>query len=121
MALFEYIGGKCRICEYDRLYLRIGSVGYFNVEACARCGFAIGHNQLDHKKENEEVWGMVTSHFGAKDRKELFTILEKWSPSDLDYQIPNMHKNGIFEITEEDREKHKKLKMQIYELEREDG
>ena len=43
--IFEGVtGGKCHNCGYDRCELRFGTGGWFQFEACPRCGFGFGNS-----------------------------------------------------------------------------
>lgn len=49
--LTETISGHCPICNYNKLFQRYGSFGYFQMDACSSCGFAYGesggHERID--------------------------------------------------------------------------
>ena len=61
--IFEGVtGGKCHNCGYDRCELRFGTGGWFQFEACPRCGFGFG-NSFDgsgfKSSWNKELWDII--------------------------------------------------------------
>lgn len=38
--IVDTYGGECPVCQFDRIFMRYGSHGWFQFDACPRCGFA---------------------------------------------------------------------------------
>lgn len=64
MTTTESIGGECPICGFTRMFMRYGSSGWFQFDACPKCGFAYGEN--DKQFNAKEVWESL-----IKEHKEL--------------------------------------------------
>lgn len=45
--LTETLSGKCPCCGYDKLLQRYGSMGYYLLDGCPKCGFGYGSNGHD--------------------------------------------------------------------------
>jgi hypothetical protein len=43
----EGFGGQCPNCGYTKMFQRIGSSGYWNVDYCPKCGFGCGYADGD--------------------------------------------------------------------------
>lgn len=54
--LTETLSGKCPNCNYNKLLQRYGSTGYFQLDACPKCGFAYGTNHYDIESFGVEAW-----------------------------------------------------------------
>jgi len=57
--LTETLSGKCPCCNYDKLLQRYGSMGYFVLDGCSRCGFGYGSNHYPESDDNKigtEIW-----------------------------------------------------------------
>ena len=53
--LTESYGGICPNCGYDRMFIRYGSLYYFQYDACPNCCFAYGSNSFDIEARDMEV------------------------------------------------------------------
>ena len=45
--LTETLSGKCPCCNYDKMIQRYGSIGYYQLDGCPKCGFGYGSNGHD--------------------------------------------------------------------------
>lgn len=54
--LTETISGKCPCCGYDKLLQRYGSMGYYQLDGCPKCGFGYGTNHHDDDTFGVEAW-----------------------------------------------------------------
>lgn len=52
----ESYGGECPNCGYRKIFLRYGSDGNFQFDACPKCGFAYGCNGYDEPMEGADFW-----------------------------------------------------------------
>jgi hypothetical protein len=57
--LTDDYNGICPMCHFNRMCVRYGSIGYFQFDACSKCGFAYGTNHYDGEVYNEEVWEVI--------------------------------------------------------------
>ena len=51
----DAFGGICPSCGYNRMMMRYGSEGIWAVDACPKCGFAYGSNDVTEEK-GSQVW-----------------------------------------------------------------
>jgi len=60
--LTESYGGKCPICGFDRILMRYGSTGYYQFDACPRCGFAyaMAGDNKEEPRFNGNLEGNIT-------------------------------------------------------------
>jgi len=58
----EDYNGICPKCGFDRMLVRYGSWGWFQYDACTKCGYACGQNS-EGDYTNSEVWESVIQHF----------------------------------------------------------
>lgn len=63
--LTETLSGKCPCCEYDKLLQRYGSEGYFQLDACPRCGFGHGSNGDYNSAIGPDAWLDYGAHILA--------------------------------------------------------
>jgi len=54
--LTETISGKCPCCGYNKLLQRYGSMGYYQLDGCPKCGFGYGTNHHDEPAFGIEAW-----------------------------------------------------------------
>ena len=54
--LTEDYNGVCPNCMFNRMMVRYGSLGYWQYDACTKCGFAYASNHYDGEQFGEEVW-----------------------------------------------------------------
>jgi hypothetical protein len=54
--LSEDIGGKCPCCNYDKMFQRHGSLGYYLLDGCPNCGFGYGSNHHDSDCFGIDAW-----------------------------------------------------------------
>lgn len=57
--LTEDYNGICPKCHFNRMLVRYGSDGYYQYDACSKCGFAYGTNHYDMEDRDEEVWKVI--------------------------------------------------------------
>ena len=116
--LTETISGKCPCCGYDKLFQRYGSMGYYQLDACLKCGFGYGSNYYDNEVFGIKAWidygrymlEMIEGHGlsqediqqlpNLKVREMLFEWVEKEERCD---DISTT----IFEYSDEEVEKYK--------------
>jgi hypothetical protein len=56
MTSTDTYGGKCPNCGYNKIFMRYGSSGIFQYDACPKCGFAYGYNGHDKPLVGKEFW-----------------------------------------------------------------
>lgn len=54
--LTETLSGKCPCCSYDKMLQRYGSIGYYQMEGCPKCGFGYGTNHHDGDSFGVGAW-----------------------------------------------------------------
>lgn len=54
--LTEILSGKCPCCGYDKLLQRYGSMGYYQLDGCPKCGFGYGSNHHDEDSFGTSAW-----------------------------------------------------------------
>jgi len=54
--LTEAIGGKCPCCNYNKMFQRCGSLGYYLLDGCPNCGFGYGSNHHDSDCFGIDAW-----------------------------------------------------------------
>lgn len=110
--LTESIGGQCPNCGYKKCYIRYGSVGYFHVQACPRCGFGYGAAWGDMSEPHEEwhtqLWATITT-MEKLTRREFYDKYKEYDTSDEPVQ------DMLFKFTPDDVEEFRKLKLPVYE------
>jgi len=52
-------GGKCPICGFNRMLLRYGTDGWYQYDACPKCGFAYGNNGSIASDSPLDVWDAI--------------------------------------------------------------
>ena len=57
--LTEDYNGTCPKCNFKRMSVRYGSDGYYQFDACSKCGFAYASNCQDIEEKDEKVWGTI--------------------------------------------------------------
>jgi ssDNA-binding Zn-finger/Zn-ribbon topoisomerase 1 len=57
--LTDDYNGICPKCGFNRMCVRYGSMGYYQFDACSKCGFAYGTNHYDGEDKDEEVWKVI--------------------------------------------------------------
>jgi len=118
MAVTETYGGICPMCEYDRMLMRYGSMGWYQFDACPKCGFAYGTNHYDGEDTPEEVWKAVLDANGMILKKLGFPITRqgifKWIES-LDPPIMRERETVFSYSDKEIREYREKNKITLPE------
>lgn len=56
--LTEGYNGVCSLCGYERMLIRYGSRGWLQYDACPRCKFCYGSNDVDEWK-GKELWKLI--------------------------------------------------------------
>lgn len=70
--LTEDYNGTCPNCGFDRMLVRYGSQGYYQFDACSKCGFAYGTNHYDGELFGKKVWeGLIHAHKKQLEEKKL--------------------------------------------------
>lgn len=54
--LTETISGKCPCCGYNKMIQRYGSMGYYQLDGCPKCGFGYGTNHHDGDVFGIDAW-----------------------------------------------------------------
>lgn len=54
--LTETLSGKCPCCGYDKMLQRYGSLGYYQMDGCPKCGLGYGTNQHEIESFGVEAW-----------------------------------------------------------------
>jgi hypothetical protein len=112
--LTETWGGKCPVCGFDRILMRYGSTGYYQLDACPRCGFAYGTNMQDIVDTDPmEVWKAVLEaeqkFLKAKNLPKSIDGIYKWVMSFEG--IPDKERDSTFLYTDEHIEKYKESNL----------
>ena len=110
----ETYGGCCPVCDFDRMMMRYGSHGWWQFDACPRCGFAYGSNGHQHDNDPMEVWKAILESDGRY-MKEILKLpltidgVYQWmlNASKPDPDAPN----SVFTYTEDFLEKFKQSKL----------
>ena len=63
--LTETLSGKCPCCNYDKMLQRYGSIGYYQMDGCPKCGFGYGTNHQDDGTFGVEAWIDYAKHILA--------------------------------------------------------
>jgi hypothetical protein len=97
--LTEDYCGVCPKCRYDRMWVRYGSEGYFQYDACPNCGFAYGtcFREPDGLTEltTAEVWDLLTEHH-HKTMQEILEMTNSWpEPRERHPKSVFMHEEEI--------------------------
>jgi hypothetical protein len=130
--LTETLSGKCPCCGYDKLLQRYGSIGYHQLDGCSSCGFGYATNHYDGDEFGMSAWLPYAKHilslqyvepktdeFYERSIVELDKLPDnevrkmvfEWCESqdrcdDID--------NTIFDYKDEDIQKHKMLKLEVF-------
>jgi Zn-finger nucleic acid-binding protein len=107
MTCTESFGGICPNCEYTKMFLRYGSGGIFEFDACPKCGFAFATNG-DSPLEGDEFWentsgnillamfrDQLKEHGFSPSRRGLYMLTLIWDEDDADV-------NNVFKYSKED-------------------
>lgn len=96
----EDYNGICPKCGFDRMLVRYGSMGWFQFDACTKCGFAYGTNHHEESTENE-VWEMIIHAYKETLIKENYPLtregLHQWV---LSMQDPGERMGSVFVYNE---------------------
>lgn len=132
--LTETLSGKCPCCGYDKLLQRYGSIGYFQLDGCANCGFAYGTNHHD-----EQVFGMdalipyaihilacnesenefnksYESHMielNKMDKERIRRMLFDWCEKQ---ERSNDVDSTVFTYSDDDIKSHKRNKLEVFKV-----
>jgi hypothetical protein len=69
--IIEGYNGICPKCGFDRMLVRYGSAGWFQYDACTKCGFAYGVNS-EGEYTQDEVWeSLIHAHENLFKEKNL--------------------------------------------------
>lgn len=76
--LVEGIGGNCPNCGYNKMFQRYGSSGFWDVDACPKCGFAFGYAQGNEKANyGDECWKIILQGLHPMLQKDGFSYTRK--------------------------------------------
>jgi len=83
--LTEDYNGICGICGYERMLIRYGSRGWLQFDACPKCQFAYGSNDVDEFK-GEKLWKLIIDVYKTELKKQalpltvkgIFELVESW-------------------------------------------
>lgn len=110
MVVIETYGGTCPMCKYDRMLMRYGSMGWYQYDACPKCGFAYGTNHYEGEDTPEEVWKAILEADKAYlkelgfpvTRQGIFEWIESLDP-------PTMRdRDTVFLYSDEEIEKYRR-------------
>ena len=111
------VGGKCQNCGYDRCELRFGTGGWFQFEACPKCGFGFGNSMDDGGVKsywNKELWDIIEG-INNRTRRNYYEVGKLIS----DQNIIQFDGGSLWEFKPESLEKGlKNLKdanLEVYE------
>lgn len=62
--LTDDYNGICPRCGFNRMSVRYGSQGYYQFDACSKCGFAYATNHYETEDKDEEVWETILTAEG---------------------------------------------------------
>lgn len=82
----EGYGGTCPYCGYTKTLIRHGSHGWWQFDACPRCGFAYGANGYGDEDWGMDVWTPIIGFWGdmleskglEKSITGIFLMIESW-------------------------------------------
>jgi hypothetical protein len=121
--LTETISGKCPCCGHDKMIQRYGSMGYLQLDGCAKCGFGYSTNHYDDDEFGVEAWLPFATHLFTsatdKDYDELSKLPSEerrkmvydWLQSQERFDDIE---NTIFDYSDEDIKKHQEFNLPVF-------
>jgi len=95
--LTEDYNGTCPKCGFDRMLVRYGSEGYYQYDACSKCGFAYGTNHYDGELKDKEVWDGILDYMkGSIQNKGLPLTRGGVHKLILSWQDPGKRMKSVF-------------------------
>lgn len=95
--LTEDYNGTCPKCGFDRMLVRYGSLGYYQYDACSKCGFAYGTNHHDGESKDKEVWDQLLNHLkNSLQNKKLPLTRAGAHDLILSFQDPGKRMKSVF-------------------------
>jgi hypothetical protein len=116
--LTETLSGKCPCCNNDKLFQRYGSMGYFQMDYCPKCGFFYGSNgtEEDFGEEASLGWAKYQLEMVSEKTKEELDVMESLDIRKELYEWTKTQdrfddiETTIFKYEDEDVNKHMKTK-----------
>jgi len=110
----ESYGGKCPVCGFTRILMRYGSFGYYQFDACPRCGFAYGTNHDTENTNAKDVWKAILKADAKLLSDQGFPVtiegMFEWVNSIVS-PPPQTDRDTVFVYKKEDVEEYKKSKL----------
>ena len=120
--LTETLSGKCPCCGYDKLLQRYGSMGYFVLDGCARCGFGYATNHYDGETFGVDAWIGYGKYILECSSEEWESKIPGMTDEEVRLAVFNWCETQercndveetIFVYSEEDIERHRSLGLKI--------